>query len=56
MDRATARVLVASLRNEMKDLKKFSQFRAGGFIGNGSKMPKNCISNKKLAKIKFGEN
>jgi len=53
VDRSDGQMIMRSLRNQMKDLRKYSEFRAGGLIGNGSKLPSNCVSNKQLAKNKF---
>ena len=53
MNRSDGQMMMRSLRNRLKDLRKYSEFRAGGFIGNGSKLPQNCVSNKQLAKNKF---
>ena len=53
MNREEGQMLMKAMRNKMKDLRKYSEFRAGGLIGNGSKMPKNCVSNQQRAKTKF---
>tara|TARA_R100000005_G_C4915957_1_gene151495 strand:+ start:129 stop:389 length:261 start_codon:yes stop_codon:yes gene_type:complete len=52
----TPGMIKASVRNSMKDLRRFSENRAKGRIGNGSKMPSKCVSNQQLAKQKFKDN